>query len=142
MSAEDPLWPRASAWLESGGSADGPVLHLVGVPLSRTSISPSQAHLTPTAVRAALRRFSTFHAGLDVDLESVRVVDHGDLDIADAGVDSHVLAVRDHLVRLDLEVAREASLVVLLGGDNALTRPAMGALFRNRRTVGCLAGTG
>lgn len=121
MSAEDPQWPRASAWLASGGAADGPTLALVGVPLSRTSISPSQAHLTPAAVRAALRRFSTFHAGLDVDLESVRVADHGDLDVADA-------TTEDHLDRVDL-TGLDADLVLVLGGDNAVTRPAMRTLL-------------
>ena len=118
---EDPLWPRASAWLASGGAADGPTLHLVGIPLSLTSISPSQAHLTPAAVRAALRRFSTFHAGLDVDLETLRVIDHGDLDVADA-------TTVDHLDRIDLSHLR-ADLVVVLGGDNAITRPAMRTLL-------------
>jgi formiminoglutamase len=117
VSADDPHWPRASAWLASGGATDGLTLALVGIPLSRTSISPSQAHLTPMTVRAALRRFSTFHAGLDVDLETVRVVDHGDLHVADA-------TVEDHLDRIDLSAVR-ADLVVVLGGDNAITRPAM-----------------
>ena len=121
MSAEDLGWPRASAWLATGGAADGPTLAVVGIPLSRTSISPSQAHLTPCAVRAALRRFSTFHAGLDVDLETVRVVDHGDLDVADA-------TTEDHLGRIDLSGPR-ADLVVVLGGDNAVTRPAMRTLL-------------
>ncbi len=128
MSADDPHWPRASTWLAEGGG-DGPQLALVGVPLSRTSISPSQAHLTPAAVRRALRRFSTFHAGLDVDLEGVRVTDHGDLDVASAGVDEHLERVRDGLAALDLATDPSADLVVLLGGDNALTRPAMGALL-------------
>ncbi len=119
--SDDPLWPRASAWLTSGGHPNGPKLAVVGVPLSRTSISGSGAHLTPGAVRAALRRFSTYHAGLDVDLETVSVTDHGDLDVADAGVD-------DHLARIDLS-SITGDLVVVLGGDNAVTRPAMRTLL-------------
>jgi arginase family enzyme len=91
------------------------------VPLSRTSISPSSAHLTPAAVRAALARFSTYHAGLDVDLETLSVTDHGDLPVADAGVD-------DHLERVSL-AAISADLVVVLGGDNAVTRPALRTLL-------------
>jgi formimidoylglutamase len=118
---EDPLWPRASAWLASGGHPHGPRLAVVGVPLSRTSISGSGADRTPAAVRAALARFSTYHAGLDVDLETVSVTDHGDLDVADAGVD-------DHLARISLGRI-EADVVVVLGGDNAVTRPAMRTLL-------------
>ena len=119
---EDPLWPRASDWLASGGSPNGARLAVVGVPLSRTSISTSGAHTTPAGVRAALRRFSTFHAGLDVDLESLSVTDLGDLDVDDA--DAH-----DHLQRVDLSAAQGFDLVVVLGGDNAVTRPAMRSLM-------------
>jgi formimidoylglutamase len=123
---DDPLWPRASAWLRSGGHRGGPSLGIVGVPLSRTSISASGAHMTPQAVRAALTRFSTYHAGLDVDLETLWVTDHGDLPVADAGV-------RDHLGRVEraLEPLSAAghALVVVLGGDNAVTRPALRSLL-------------
>jgi arginase family enzyme len=77
-------------------------------------------------VRAALARFSTYHAGLDVDLETLWVTDHGDLPVADAGV-------RDHLGRVDraLEPLAAAGheLVVVLGGDNAVTRPALRSLL-------------
>lgn len=112
---EDPLWPRASDWLAGGGDPSGPRLAVVGVPLSRTSISPSAAHTTPGAVRAALRRFSTYHAGLDVDLERLAVTDLGDLP-------------RDDPDAVDLSGV-QADLVVVLGGDNALTRPAVRSLL-------------
>lgn len=112
---EDPLWPRASDWLAGGGDPSGPRLAVVGVPLSRTSISPSAAHTTPGAVRAALRRFSTYHAGLDVDLERLAVSDLGDLP-------------RDDPDAVDLSGV-QADLVVVLGGDNALTRPAVRSLL-------------
>lgn len=130
---EDPLWPRASAWLAGGGDPDGPRLAVVGVPLSRTSISPSGANETPAAVRRALRRFATFHAGLDVDLEGVAVHDVGDLPVADlvgeaalAGVDAGLRGLPEH------------DLAVLLGGDNAVTRPALRTLLPDLPRVGLL----
>ena len=121
---EDPWWPRASDWLAAGGSPTGRRLAVVGVPLSRTSISPSGAHTTPGAVRAALRRFSTFHAGLDVDLEALHVTDHGDLEVAALGGTEALTETSAALARLE-----PADLVVLLGGDNAVTRPAMRTLL-------------
>ena len=106
--------------------AGAPSLGLVGVPLHLTSISPSDAHRTPAAVRAALRRFPTFHADLSVDLEHVTVTDHGDLPVEDAVAD-------DHLARVEQGLRSVASaghdVVVLVGGDNALTRPAMRSLL-------------
>jgi formimidoylglutamase len=129
----DPQWPRASDWLASGGAAHGKRLGVVGVPLSRTSISPSGASQTPAAVRTALRRFATFHAGLDVDLEAISVHDEGDLDVAE-------LAGEDALAGVDAAVAALPAydLLVLLGGDNAITRPAMRALLPDLSRAGLL----
>ncbi|MFN2524396.1 MAG: agmatinase family protein [Mycobacteriales bacterium] len=118
---EDPQWPRASSWL--AGSVAGGRLGVVGVPLSRTSISPSGAHETPGAVRAALRRFATFHAGLDVDLEDVTVTDHGDLRVGELTGESALARCSSLLADLPRH-----ELLVLLGGDNAVTRPAARAL--------------
>ena len=122
--SEDPGWPRASDWLAGGGSPAGPRLLVVGVPLSRTSLSPSGASATPAAIRAALTRFSTFHAGLDVDLESLSVRDHGDLAVAEL---APVAALAE--IRRALAAVPAHDLCVLIGGDNALTRPAAGALL-------------
>jgi formiminoglutamase len=120
---EDPQWPRASAWLASGGSSGGRRLGVVGVPLSRTSISSSGAHETPAAVRSALRRFPTFHAGLDVDLEALSVHDPGDLPVAVLDGEQALSAATALLADLP-----PYDLLVLVGGDNAVTRPAARAL--------------
>lgn len=114
--SEDPQWPRASAWLAASDPAAR--LAVLGVPLSRTSISPSGAHETPAAVRAALHRFARYHAGLDVDLPPVH-------DLGDLGVASYD---GDRALTIDLSRV-DADLVVLLGGDNAVTRPAMRSLL-------------
>ena len=55
MLSHDPLWPRAGDWPAPSGRAD---VALVGIPTFRTSLSPTQANLTPAAVREALRRYS------------------------------------------------------------------------------------
>jgi arginase family enzyme len=75
-------------------------------------------------VRAALRRFPTFHAGLGVSLDSVAVRDHGDLDVGSLS-DEDAITETERALR---SLALEAELVILLGGDNAITRPAMRAL--------------
>lgn len=131
--SEDPLWPRASDWLQSGGDPSGPRLAVVGAPLSLTSISPSSAHETPAAVRAALRRFSTYSAELDVDLESLSVVDHGDLNVASLRGNEAIVAVAAELSALP-----PSDLLVILGGDNAITRPAVLALDADPSKVGLL----
>jgi formimidoylglutamase len=131
---EDPLWPRASQWLADGGAHDGRRLAVVGVPLSRTSISPSGAHTTPAAVRSALHRFATYYARLDVELlDSVSVRDFGDLPVSELAGEEALAAVDAGLVALDLS---SYELVVLLGGDNAITRPALRTLLPDLDRVG------
>ncbi|MGO3146257.1 MAG: agmatinase family protein [Leucobacter sp.] len=121
----DPLWPRTGNW-----RAPHPDEHidlaLVGIPTSATSLSPSNAHLTPKAVREALRRYSSHvvasgireeAAELVLD-EALSIVDAGDVDDPDtnAGEERATLTVR--------ELSARSELVVALGGDNALTVPA------------------
>jgi formiminoglutamase len=117
----DPLWPRAGDWPAPDGAVDAVVL---GVPTWRTSLSPTGAHATPAAVRAALRRFSPTLIGPPaIDLaEALRIADAGDVAEPDgpegeASVRARVAALREH-----------AALVIALGGDNAATYPvAQGA---------------
>ena len=74
---DDPLWPRAAAWLSTeAGPAD---VAIVGVPTHLTSISPTGAQATPVAIRAALSRYSTYSWSHDIDLASIVARDGGDV---------------------------------------------------------------
>ena len=50
--SHDELWPRAGGWQQPAGERTD--LIIVGVPTSRTSLSPTNAHETPAAIRDAL----------------------------------------------------------------------------------------
>jgi arginase family enzyme len=135
---EDPEWPRASTWLATGGArhAGAPRLAVLGAPLAATSISPSRADVTPAAVRQALRRFSTAYAADDphddVDLEDVAVDDLGDVAIDGLGIaDAHAAITA-------AVAGGSADLVVVLGGDNAVTRPAVRGRCPDLRRAGLL----
>ena len=86
--------PRSTE-LEPGTSVD---LALLGVPAWRTSLSPTNAHATPAAIRAALERYSPAlmpdrrpavdrgigaEASGPVDLAALRFADLGDIDEPD-----------------------------------------------------------
>lgn len=121
----DPLWPRTGGW----GAPDENTrldLALIGIPTSQTSLSPTNAHLTPAAVREALRRYSSHvvssggrgdAAELVLD-EALTIADAGDVSDPDSalGEVQATAAVR--------ALADRSELVVALGGDNALTVPA------------------
>jgi formiminoglutamase len=125
---DDPLWPRASTLLQP---ASGQRVGLVGVPLHRSSISPSRADLTPAAVRAALHRLPTWHAGLDVDLPAI--ADHGDLDVADLEGEVAVEAVTAAVRALPAH-----DLLLVQGGDNLVTWPGLAGLAPDLSRVGLL----
>jgi len=99
----DPLWPRAGSWPDAvaGQRAD---IAIAGIPTHTRSLSPTQAHLTPAAVRDALKRYSLHTSGL-------RVVDAGDaVDPDSVDATAWVAAV-------------EAELFIAIGGDNSATVP-------------------
>ncbi len=125
----DPAWPRTGGWPAPSSSDEGRIdLTLVGVPVSKTSLSPTNAHETPAAVREALRRYSS-HAvapgipdrrGDEAELvldEALTIRDAGDLADPDSleGEAAAVVAIR--------ALAARSELVVALGGDNSLTVP-------------------
>lgn len=128
--SHDALWPRTGAWPafdpETGPRAN---LAIVGVPTSRTSLSPTNAHETPAAIREALRRYSSHlvepgsadargdEAELVLD-EALRIVDAGDVEHPDSEAGEIAAVTRI------AEIARAVDLVVALGGDNACTVPA------------------
>ncbi|MGV8913800.1 MAG: arginase family protein [Rhodoglobus sp.] len=104
MLNSDPLWPRAGDWPSpvDGEWAD---VALIGMPTSRTSLSPTQAHTTPAAVREVLRRYSA--------VTDLRIVDAGNVREPDLNEPAAIETV----------AALRAELVIALGGDNAATVP-------------------
>lgn len=113
--SEDPQWPRASAWLGAARESvpESVDLAVIGVPAHKTSISRTDAHHTPAAIREALSRYSTYSWTHDVDLEGVRAVDLGDVNDPDHAQGEE---------RVQRAVAGiDASLLVALGGDNSIT---------------------
>lgn len=117
--SEDPLWPRASAWLNQS-SADPVDLAVIGVPTHRTSISKTSAHTTPDAIRAALARYSTYSWAHDVDVSELRVQDLGNVQEPD-GPDGELRV-------MDAVSAADTELLIALGGDNSLTYSVMSGL--------------
>lgn len=92
---------------------------VLGVPLSRSSISASAASETPDAIRRAWKYFSTYNLDEDVDLSELRVVDLGD-------VKQHVtdIAKCHENIREAMKSIQQyhpGVLPVVLGGDHSIT---------------------
>jgi formiminoglutamase len=118
-------WPRASAWLR-GETLSEPSGKLVvmGAPLARGSITPGRCDLAPAAIRKALERFSTYDLDSARDVRALRAQDLGDLDVAGLLPEEALPPIRDAVAA----ALKAAEAVVLLGGDNSITRPGCHAL--------------
>ena len=92
---------------------------LLGAPMEAGSVTPGRCYLAPDTVRRTLRRFSTYDLETGDDL-AADIHDRGDVDVrgrspAD-GFQPIVAAVR--------EAVAAHALTLLIGGNNAITRPA------------------
>ena len=142
---EDPHWPRASTLLKPYSDRDsvreGSVAW-IGCPLSKTSISPSQAHETPEAVRQALARFSSYGVGLgdaggqDCDLSDLEMWDHGDLSLHELDGETAQARLQERVQ--EIVDSQKPSLTLLVGGDNAITRGGMKATVSSLDRAGLL----
>jgi arginase family enzyme len=112
---EDPLWPRASAWLQQADSGSKYDIGLFGIPANLTSISKTNALLTPNAIREALQRYSTFNWSINKDVAELSFADFGDVVDPDSAEGEIRTA---HLAR---EVSNRSQLAIGLGGDNSVT---------------------
>jgi formiminoglutamase len=126
----DPQWVRANTLFSADNeSAD---IALIGIPAHESSISPTQAHLTPQAVRSALARYSTFSTSSSVDLQGNSFVDLGDI-VSPDGVEG-LKRVNNVLSRVLLN----NQLLIALGGDNSITYSAASSLWRDLSNVGLI----
>lgn len=127
---EDPHWPRASAWLtESRTTEIEGLIAIIGAPVKRGSITPGRCDLAPQAVRAILRRFSCYDIESDVDLRTLGVSDLGDLPLAEATLEE-TLAPLSTVVGKAIDM--DADAVIVLGGDNGVTRPGVHGIAQAR----------
>ncbi|MBV8527534.1 MAG: arginase family protein [Candidatus Dormibacteraeota bacterium] len=120
---------NAREWLASA-QPEFPDISLVGAPVSRASISPSQAWTTPPAFRETLARFPTWEAAHEIDLAELAIRDTGD--VADDRGDADGVAGRERVRTACAEAAALGGGVFVVGGDNSVTVPAMQALMASR----------
>lgn len=120
----DSNWPRASTWLHDPNPHPLGHLGIVGAPVHLGSITPGRCDLAPHAIRAALARFSTYDLATEHDVRSLAVHDFGNIDVADLQLEQAFQPISEAL-RTALS---ETGAVVLLGGDNGITRPGCHAV--------------
>lgn len=129
----DPLWPRASAWLKNADANSNYDIGLFGIPAHLTSISKTNAHLTPAAIREALQRYSTFNWSTNKDVAELSFADFGDV------ADPDSTEGESRTTALAHDVSSRSKLAIGLGGDNSVTYAmAKGVFANNIETAGLI----
>ena len=106
---------------------------ILGAPMEAGSVTPGRCDLAPETVRKALRRFSTY----DVERSSelfFAIRDYGDVPVQGVTPAEGFAPIRDAAAR----AVAEHRLTIVLGGNNAVTRPAAHALGPPLARVGLI----
>jgi len=111
-------WPNLSE-LVSTSHASAPV-GLMGAPLASGSVTPGRCDMAPDVLRDTLRRIGRYDVETGSELHT-EIFDHGDAPVADLSIEDATPLVC-HKVAASVAMH---SLTLLVGGNNAVTRPGV-----------------
>jgi formiminoglutamase len=111
-------WPNLSDLVST--QAKGAPIGLVGAPLAAGSVTPGRCDLAPALLRRTLRRIGRYDVETRQELHG-QVLDRGDVEIADLTIEQTTPIIRD-AVAASVEAH---ALTLLVGGNNAVTRPGV-----------------
>ena len=111
-------WPSLSELIVAADAA-APV-GLVGAPLAAGSVSPGQCDRAPQLLRQTLKRIGLYDVETRRELSS-RIADRGDVALDGLSIEDASPLIRD-AVRASFETH---ALTLLVGGNNAVTRPGV-----------------
>ncbi len=124
-------WPNLSE-LIVGADAAAPV-GLVGAPLAAGSVSPGQCDRAPQLLRQTLKRIGLYDVETRRELSS-RIADRGDAALDGLSIEDASPLIRD-AVRASFETH---ALTLLVGGNNAVTRPGVLGLCLPLERIGLI----
>lgn len=125
--SECKAWTNVASLFRASGQAD---VAFIGAPQTEKSLTPGRCDLAPAAVRAAARRYSVYDVETDTEISNLRLRDAGDLPLKMLTPEESFPLIRDAM-----RGARE-NLVILCGGNNAVTRPGVHGLGGDLTRIG------
>ena len=124
-------WPNLSDLLVA--PSDAAAVGLVGAPLGVGSVTPGACHLSPGLLRQSLKRIGRYDVETGREL-GVKVADRGDVDVAGFSIEQATGPIRDAVAA---SVAAHP-LTLLVGGNNAVTRPGVLGLGGDLAEIGLI----
>lgn len=125
---------KAGKLLEKWKEGDASGIGLIGVPLSKPSISHSGASFAPQTIRKMMNAFTTYSIQDDMDIQ--RITDFGDITM-------HVTDLSDSIRRIEETAAGILNrysdiLPIFLGGDHSVTAPLFKSFKETRGKAGII----
>jgi arginase family enzyme len=106
---------------------------MVGAPLGVGSVTPGACHMAPGLLRATLKRIGRYDVETGRELLT-RVADRGDVEIAGLSIEQAT-----PLISGAIQASSEAhALTLLIGGNNAVTRPGVLGLGGSMEEIGLI----
>lgn len=124
-------WPNLADLITPDENEAG--VGLVGAPLGAGSVTPGHCDQAPGLLRRTLRRIGRYDVETGREL-STRISDRGDLDLSGMSIEQATGLIRE-AVRLS---AAMHPLTLLVGGNNAVTRPAVLGLATPLEKIGLI----
>ena len=124
-------WPNLSDLLMAPDTR-GPIA-LIGAPLAAGSVTPGACDEAPPLLRKAAKRIGRYDVEIGSELFTP-VSDRGDLDLAGLSIEEATPIIAAAVA----EASAEHALTLLVGGNNAVTRPGVKGLGEPLDTVGLI----
>ena len=124
-------WPNLAELLVA--SSDAAPVGLLGAPLAAGSVTAGACDLAAALLRATLKRIGRYDVESARELET-RIADRGDVELAGRTIEAATEPLRA-AVRASAEAH---ALTLLVGGNNAITRPAVLGLGGELEEIGLI----
>ena len=111
-------WPNLAELLVA--RTDAAPVGLVGAPLAAGSVTAGFCDLAPALLRATLKRIGRYDVETGLEL-ATQVADHGDVDVSGLTIEQ----ATERLTTAVRESTEAHALTLFVGGNNAITRPAV-----------------
>ena len=121
----DAMETKVAHWIRQWDGEEELLAGVIGIPLSKPSISHSGASTTPAAVRAAFKSFTTYSMEYGVDLQDLPVRDLGDIQMHVTDIAECHRRIEDSL--RGVYQKQPQMIPVIFGGDHSTTCPSMKA---------------
>ena len=124
-------WPNLTDLLVA--PSDAATVSLIGVPLAAGSVTAGTCDRAPGLLREIMRRIGRYDVEIGREL-ATKVADRGDVEVAGLSIEEATGPIREAVAAS----AEAHALTLLVGGNNAVTRPAVLGLGGDLAEVGLI----